>query len=222
MIRKERVSPPFFLSFPDFNTKIFILFVDFAVKKMYYYKVDVFREELTKMKKPRLSSKSNTQRQGASVQKAENNIVLVNCGVIIYGLVLVLLYMMHRSSSTIEGAIAVIRIFTFGSAIAAMCIAAYSAYVSNKAFLKYSLMCLFITISSAALIYGKCNDNFHAYTVDFGALVLALIFNAIYAILTDKDKYYSNKAVSIAFKTVVGVVYALIFVLLVLMFFDII
>lgn len=174
------------------------------------------------MKKAGLSSKSKTERQGASMHKAENNIVLVNCGVVIYGLVLVLLSMMHRNPSTIEGATAVIRIFTFGSAIAAMCIAAYSAYISNKAFLKYALMCVFITISSAALIYGKCNENYHAYTVDFGALVIALVFNAIYAVLTDKYNYYSNKTVRIAFRTAVGVVYALIFVLLVLMFFDII
>lgn len=165
------------------------------------------------MKNSEKKSKSSADRK-----KAENNILLVNCGTVIYALILVLIYVMSRSSTTVVGALSIIRIFMFGGILAAMLIAAYAAYVSNKSFIKYSLMCVFISLSAAALIY--CNDGGRGYFVDFTALLFALIFNLVYAFLNDKGVYYSDKSVRIGFKTAVGIVYALLLLALVLIFFG--
>lgn len=158
-------------------------------------------------------------KNSADIKKAENNILLVNCGTVIYALILALFYVMSRSDATVVGAVSIIRIFMFGGAVAAMCVAAYAAYISNKSFLKYSLMCVFVSLSSAALLY--CNKGYRGYAVDFIALLFALLFNLIYAFLNDKGVYYSNKSVRIAFKCAVGVIYALLILVLVLIFFGI-
>lgn len=159
-------------------------------------------------------------KSSAELKKAENNILLVNCGTVIYALILALIYVMSRSSTTVVGALSIIRIFMFGGAIAAMLVAAYAAYISNKSFLKYSLMCVFIALSSAALLY--CNNGNRGYAVDFTALLFALVFNLVYAFLNDKGLYYPNKAVRIGFKAAVGVIYGLLLLALVLVFFKII
>lgn len=155
----------------------------------------------------------------AELKKVENNILLVNCGTVIYALILALIYVMSRSSMTVVGALSIIRIFMFGGVIAAMCVAAYAAYTSDKSYLKYSLMCVFIAVSSAALLY--CNNGNRGYVVDFAALLSALVFNLIYAFLNDKGMYYSNKSVRIVFKCAIGVVYGMFLVVLILVFFGI-
>ena len=167
------------------------------------------------MKKAKSAAKKALKAENA--RRAQNNIVFVNCGVVIYALVLMLLYMMQRNSDTISGAVAVIRIFTVAGVFAAMVTAAYAAYISNKSFLKYSFMCVYIAISSASLIY--CNRNYIAYLINFAALAVALVFNVIYSCIT--EKYYAKKSVRIAFRVSVGVVYALILLVLVLIFFKI-
>ena len=168
------------------------------------------------MKKAKSAAKKALKAENA--RRAQNNIVFVNCGVVIYALVLMLLYMMQRNSDTISGAVAVIRIFTVAGVFAAMVTAAYAAYISNKSFLKYSFMCVYIAISSASLIY--CNRNYIAYLINFAALAVALVFNVIYSCIT--EKYYAKKSVRIAFRVSVGVVYALILLVLVLIFFKVI
>ena len=167
------------------------------------------------MKKAKSAAKKALKAENS--RRAQNNIVFVNCGVVIYALVLMLLYMMQRNSDTISGAVAVIRIFTVAGVFAAMVTAAYAAYISNKSFLKYSFMCVYIAISSASLIY--CNRNYIAYLINFAALAVALVFNVIYSCIT--EKYYAKKSVRIAFRVSVGVVYALILLVLVLIFFKI-
>jgi hypothetical protein len=159
-------------------------------------------------------------KNSAELKKVENNILLVNCGTVIYALILALVYVMTRSSATVVGAISIMKIFMFGGIIAAMGVAAYAAYVSNKSFLKYSLMCFFIAVSSAALLY--CNNGNKGFAVDFMGLLIALVFNLVYAFLTDKDMYYTQKKVRILFKVAVGIVYALLIVALILIFKGII
>ena len=154
----------------------------------------------------------------AAKRKAENNITIVNCAVIIYALLLAVISSMSNSSATIEGAAAIRHILFYCGIVGFMGIAAYAAYKSNKSFLKYSLMCLFVSITSVALLY--CNST-HAWGtyITWISLGVALIFNCIYAYLTDKNLYYSSKKTQIVFKSVVGGVYAVFFILLILAFF---
>ncbi|MBQ8001971.1 MAG: hypothetical protein IJ297_00835 [Clostridia bacterium] len=157
----------------------------------------------------------------AMKQKAENNITIVNCGVIIYALLLAIISSMSNSSSTVAGASAIRHILIYCGLIGFMGIAAYAAYKSNKSFLKYSLMCLFVSISSVAILY--CNSTRAWGTViTWLALLVAFVFNLIYAALTDKNKYYTSKKTQVIFKTVVGIVYAIFLVVLVLAFFRVI
>lgn len=169
------------------------------------------------MKKAK-SSALKKAKKAENSRRAQNNIVFINCVVVLYAFVLMLLYMMQRNSATIYGAVAAIRIFTIAGLAAAMITAAYSAYVSNKSLLKYSFMCVYIAVSSASLIY--CNRNYIAYLINFAALAVALLFNVVYSCIT--EKYYAKKSVRIAFRTSVGAVYALIFLVLVLIFFKVI
>lgn len=157
----------------------------------------------------------------AAKKKAENNITIVNCAVIIYAILLALISSMSNSSATVEGAFAIRRILIYCGIIGFMGIAAYSAYKSNKSFLKYSLMCLFVSVTSVAILY--CNST-HAWgsVITWFALGLALVFNCIYAYLTDKNRYYSSKKTPIVFRSVVGAVYAILLIVLILAFFKLI
>lgn len=164
--------------------------------------------------------KSVNSKDTALRKRAENNITIVNCGIVIYALVLAFLHSMSLSSMTAEGAVAIKRILMYCGIISSMLIAAYSAYKSNKSFLKYSLMCFFVSVSSASLLF--CEDRGWGTKVSIAALVIAFIFNCIYAGLTDKNLYYSSKKTQIVFRTVVCVVYALLLVILGLAFFKVI
>lgn len=157
----------------------------------------------------------------AAKKKAENNITIVNCAVIIYALLLAVISSMSNSSATVEGAAAIRYILFYCGIIGFMGIAAYAAYKSNKSFLKYSLMCLFVSITSVALLY--CNST-HAWGtfITWIALGVALFFNCIYAYLTDKNLYYSSKKTQVVFRSVVGVVYAIFLIVLILAFFRVI
>ncbi len=164
--------------------------------------------------KKRDRSRLKSANTPADKKKAENNILLVNCGVIIYALILAVIYGMMRNSDTVIGAYTVMNIFSIGGIIAAMLLACYSAYVSKKSFLKYSLMCIFVTISSWSVTHGA--SSVHSFAVVALALAAAFVCNLIYAYLTDKGLYYANKSVRNGFRIAVLAVYAVIFILLVL------
>ncbi len=157
----------------------------------------------------------------AMKKKAENNITIVNCAVIIYALLLAVIASMSNSSVTVAGAVSIRRILFYCGIAGFMGIAAYAAYKSNKSFLKYSLMCLFVSITSVAALI--CN-NARAWgtIVTWVALGVALAFNMVYAYLTDRNLYYSSKKTPIVFKTVVGAVYFVLLLVLVLAAFKII
>lgn len=157
----------------------------------------------------------------AAQKKAENNITIVNCAVVIYSLLLAVISSMSNSSTTVEGASAIRHILFYCGIVGFMGIAAYSAYKSNKSFLKYSLMCLYVSITSIAILY--CNST-HAWGtyLTWVSLGVALVFNCIYAYLTDKNLYYSSKKTQIVFRSVVGAVYGFFLILLILAFFRVI
>lgn len=171
------------------------------------------------MKKSVKASRQNIDT--AAKKKAENNITIVNCAVIIYALLLAVLSSMSNSSATVEGAFAIRHILFYCGIVGFMGIAAYAAYKSNKSFLKYSLMCLFVSITSIALLY--CNST-HAWgtVITWLSLGIALFFNCIYAYLADKNLYYSSKKTQIVFKSVVGAIYAALLIVLILAFFRVI
>lgn len=157
----------------------------------------------------------------AMKKKAENNITIVNCAVIIYALLLAVIASMSNSSVTVAGAVSIRRILFYCGIVGFMGIAAYAAYKSNKSFLKYSLMCLFVSITSVAALI--CNSSRAWGTiVTWVALGIALAFNIVYAYLTDKNLYYSSKKTPVVFKTVVGVVYGILLLVLVLAAFKVI
>lgn len=167
------------------------------------------------------SAKSSANSQNtALLKRAENNITIVNCGIVLYALVLAFLHSMSNSSATVEGAFAIRRILMYCGIVGFMGIAAYSAYKSNKSFLKYSLMCLFVSVSSAAMLF--CDHRGWGTLITGAALLIAFVFNCIYAYLTDKNLYYSSKKTQLIFKTVVGIAYALLAIVLALAFFQVI
>lgn len=168
------------------------------------------------------SAKSSVKKiDTAAKQKAENNITIVNCAIVIYALLLAVISSMSNSSVTVEGAFAIRYILIYCGIAGFMGIAAYAAYKSDKSLLKYSFMCLYVTISSVTILH--CN-NTHAWgtAITWLSLGIAFIFNCIYALLNDKNLYYSNKKTRIAFRSSVGAVYAVLAVVLIFAFFKII
>ncbi len=150
----------------------------------------------------------------AMQKKAENNITIFNCSIILYALILFVVHSMALSSATVEGALAIRRVLMLGGVIGAMAIAAYSAYKSNKSLFKYAFMSLFVSVSTAGILY--C-DKWGLRVTVIG-LVAAFIFTCIYAALTDKKIYYSSKKARTIFKSAIAVVYGILFLVLVVSF----
>ncbi len=158
------------------------------------------------------SAQSIKKSKDTELQKrAENNITIVSCSIIIYALVLVLIDSMFKSEATMAGARTVRLIMVYLGLGAGMVIASYSAYKSNKSLIKYALMCFFVSISTLGILYG----NPWGTTATIVALVMAFLFVCVYAILTDKRIYYSSKKARATFKTVVGVVYGILLVVVI-------
>ncbi len=165
------------------------------------------------MKKTKNSRKAKSKNT-ANLQRAENNILLVNCGLIVYALVLALIYKMVQNPMTIDGAYCILYFFQYAGIAAAMGIAAYAAYVSKKSLLKYAFMCVFISIS-AAVITGPAIRTAENYLIVALAIVIAFILNIVYAFITDRALYYENKRNRIIFRTSVGIIYGIIVIFIV-------
>lgn len=150
----------------------------------------------------------------AMQKKAENNITIFNCSIILYALILFVVHSMSQSSATIEGAVTIRRVLMLAGIVGAMGIAAYSAYKSNKSLFKYSLMCLYVSVSTAGILY--CAPWGLRATVI--GLVAAFVFTCVYAALTDKKIYYSSKKARTIFKSAIAVVYGVLLVVLVVAF----
>ena len=164
------------------------------------------------MKKTNTSSKKSFDT--AMQKKAENNLTIFNCSIVIYSLILFVVHSMSQSSATAEGAATFRHILMYASVAGTMLIAAYAAYKSNKSLIKYSLMCAFVSISTAGILY--CSSTGLKTTI-FG-LVAAFIFTCVYAVLTDKKIYYTSKKASTIFKVAVGVVYGILLIILLIAF----
>lgn len=164
------------------------------------------------MKKSAKSTKKSFDT--AMQKKAENNITIFSCSIILYALILYVVQSMSVSSATVESAHIVRFALMYAGIIGAMAIAAYAAYKSNKSLIKYSLMCVFVTISTAGILF--CAPWGLKVTVT--GLVLAFIFTCVYAYLTDKKLYYTSKTVRTVFKAAIGVVYGALFVILLIAF----
>lgn len=159
------------------------------------------------------SAQSIKKSKDTELQKrAENNITVVTCSIIIYSLLLVLVNSMFSSETTMAGARTLRLVMMYLGLVFGMGIASYSAYKSNKSLIKYSLMCFFVSISTAGIIYG----NPWGMKATIISLLAAFVFVCVYAVLTDKRLYYASKKVRIAFKTAVGIVYGILFVLVVI------
>ncbi|MBQ7876707.1 MAG: hypothetical protein IJ316_05395 [Clostridia bacterium] len=158
------------------------------------------------------SAQSIKKSKDTELQKrAENNITIVSCSIIIYALVLVLVNSMFSSEATMAGARTVRLIMIYLGLGAGMVIASYSAYKSNKSLIKYALMCFFVSISTLGILYG----NPWGTSATVIALVAAFLFVCVYAILTDKRIYYSSKKARTIFKSVIAVVYGVLLVVVV-------
>ncbi len=158
------------------------------------------------------SAKSIKKSKDTELQKrAENNITIISCSIIIYALVLVLVNSMFSSEATMAGARTVRLIMIYLGLGAGMVIASYSAYKSNKSLIKYALMCFFVSISTLGILYG----NPWGTRATVVALVAAFLFVCVYAILTDKRIYYSSKKARTIFKSVIAVVYGILLVVVV-------
>ncbi len=165
------------------------------------------------MKKTKNSRKINSKNP-ANLKRAENNILLVNCGLIVYALVLALIHKMSQDTNTMAGADCILAFFQYAGIAAAMGIAAYAAYVSKKSLLKYAFMCVFIAISSA-VITGPAIKSDENYMIVAFAIAVAFILNLVYAFITGRALYYENKRNRIIFRTSVGIVYGIMMIFIV-------
>lgn len=158
------------------------------------------------------SAQSIKKSKDTELQKrAENNITVVSCSIVIYALLLVFVSSMFSSDATMAAAQTVRHCMIYLGLIFGMAIASYSAYKSNKSLIKYALMCFFVSISTAGIIYAD-PWGMRATVI---SLVAAFLFVCVYAVLTDKRIYYASKKARVIFKSVVGVVYGILFVIVV-------
>lgn len=136
-------------------------------------------------------------------KRAENNITIISCSIILYALILFVIHSMFSSEATMAAAKTVRAVLIYAGLAAGMVIASYSAYKSNKSLMKYALMCFFVSISTVGILYGD-PWGMHATVA---ALIAAFVFVCVYAALTDKKLYYSSKKVRTIFKSAIAVVY---------------
>lgn len=165
-------------------------------------------------KSAKATSKKSTDT--AIQRKAENNITIVTSSIILYALVLAAIQTMSGNSQTAVGAATVRSILMIAGILGAMGIATYAAYKSNKSLLKYAFMCLFVSVSTAGIQY--CHYNNMGLKVSVAGLLVAFILTCVYAALVDKNVYYSSKKARMVFRTVSGVIYALLLIVLAVAF----
>lgn len=161
------------------------------------------------MKRNAQSSKKS--KDTAFEKRAENNISIVTCSIILYTLILFMIQSMSSNAATVAGADTVRLTLTYAGVVSGMLIASFAAYKSNKSLIKYSAMCFFVSISMAGIVYGA-PWGMRATVV---ALAAAFVFVFVYAVLTDKKLFYSSKKTRTVFKTSIAVVYGILFALVV-------
>ena len=138
--------------------------------------------------------KNNASKQ--ELEKLDNKIVFLTSVILIYAILLIFIQKMAENSMTVTGAIAFIQILRWTALGGAMACAAWSAYKENFGFFIYCGICLYVFLSTTILLY--CGNHGKAYLINYGALVIAFIFNQIYSILKRK-KLFEKKIIKIGF-----------------------
>ncbi len=138
--------------------------------------------------------KNNVRKQ--ELEKLDNKIVFLTSVILIYAILLIFIQKMAENSMTVTGALAFIQILRWTALGGAMVCAAWSAYKENFGFFIYCGICLYVFLSTTILLY--CGNHGKAYLINYGALVIAFIFNQIYSILKRKN-LFEKKIVKIGF-----------------------
>lgn len=129
-------------------------------------------------------------------EKLDNKIVFLSSIIIIYAILLLFIERMASSSMTVTGALAFIQILRWSALCGAMACAAWSAYKENFGFFIYCGICIYIFFSTTTLLY--CGNHGKAYLINYGALVIAFIFNQVYSVLKKRNKF-ENKTIKALF-----------------------
>lgn len=138
--------------------------------------------------------KNNVRKQ--ELEKLDNKIVFLSSVIIIYAILLLFIQKMSQNSMTVTGALAFIQILRWTALGGAMVCAAWSAYKENFGFFIYCGICLYVFLSTTILLY--CGNHGKAFLINYGALLIAFIFNQIYSVLKRKN-LFAKKIVKIGF-----------------------
>ena len=130
------------------------------------------------------------------LEKLDNKIVFLSSVIIIYAILLLFIQKMAQNSMTVTGALAFIQILRWTALGGAMVCAAWSAYKENFGFFIYCGICLYVFLSTTILLY--CGNHGKAFLINYGALLIAFIFNQIYSVLKRKN-LFAKKIVKIGF-----------------------
>ena len=145
----------------------------------------------------------------------DNKIVFFSSAIFLYAMLLAFVQQMSQVADTAAGALAIIEIVRWGSLIAAMGCAAWSAYKEKKSVFLYCAIFMFIFVSTTSLRYCTKSGSDRPFLINYVVLAAAFVLVQAYYFLKVKG-LLDKKSVKIGFITVcllVALAYAVISVL---------
>ena len=137
----------------------------------------------------------------------DNKIVFFSSAIFLYAILLAFIQQMAQVGDTAAGALAIIEIVRWGSLIAAMGCAAWSAYKEKKSVFLYCATFMFIFVSTTTLRYCTKANSDRPFYINYVVLAAIFVLVQTYYFLKVKG-LLDKKAVKVGFIVVSALVAA--------------
>lgn len=134
-------------------------------------------------------------------ESLDNKIVFTSSAIVLYAMLLAFIQQMSQSPTTVNGALAFIKILKWVALAGAMLFAAWSAYKEKKSVFTYCVTCLYIFISTTTLTLCTQYGSDRPYLINYAMLAVTFVLVQLYYYFKSKG-LLNKKPMKIAFITV--------------------